>query len=344
MSNSKRTITIDENLRSFWACNGDKLLSDYCEFVKYVPEGNPINKIQLHERLKSCKTLILTANSIEGIVLTRLLMRLNNGKLLDRITADKHLYQFSEVEGLKIVHIWPDNVSSFTQHGAFKALSDAFKHFSPERVVSLGVAFGADVTTQKIGDVLVSQSIIPYDAFNKVTNGSITFAPAEVYQTDVGALGGWSPLLKQSEQLYNFCSNENRPRFKWFYGPLLSGGTVLSDIAEKKRLFDAAKRMAYVPIGGEMEGNGVYFACEQASIPCIIIKGICDWGVLKNGWKFAEKNDLDIATIKDCVQAYATDNAFFALRYLLRQLPKDNSNKSGGQSTSDEIRPLNLRY
>lgn len=342
MSNSKKTI--DENLRSFWACNGNKLLTHYYEFIKYVPEGNPISKAELNERLRACKTLVLTANSIEGIILTRLLMRLNNGKFLDRITADKRLYQFAEVDGHKIVHIWPDNVSSFTQHGAFKALSDAFKHFSPERVISLGVAFGSDVTTQKIGDVLVSKSIIPYDAFNKVTSRTINLAPEEVYQTDVGAIGGWSPLLKQSEQLYNLCFAEKHPSFKWFYGPLLSGGTVLSDIVEKKRLFDAAKRMGYVPIGGEMEGNGVYFACEQASIPCIVIKGICDWGVLKNGWKFAEKPDLDIDAIKDCVQAYATDNAFFALRYLLGQLPKDTSDKSGVSFTPDKIKGLHLRF
>lgn len=321
MSNSKRTI--DENLRNFWACNGDKLLRDYCELVKYVPEGNPIDKKELNERLRFCKTLILTANSIEGIILTRLLMRLNNGRQLDRITADKRLYQFAEVENHKIVHIWPDDVSSFTQHGAFKALSDAFKRFSPERVISLGVAFGADATAQQIGDVLVSRSIIPYDAFNKVTDGAIKLEPAEVYQTDVGALGGWSPFLQRPEQLYTFCSNEAHSSFKWFYGPLLSGGTVLSDIVEKDRLFDAAKRMDYVPIGGEMEGNGVYFACEQKSAPCVVIKGICDWGVLKNGWNFAEKPNLDTDTIKNCVQAYATDNAFFALRYLLRQLPRE---------------------
>lgn len=338
MSNSQKAI--DDNLHSFWACNGDTLLKDYCEFVKYVPEGSPINKAELNERLRACKTLILTANSIEGIVLTRLLMRLNRGKLLDRITADKRLYQFAEVEGIKIVHIWPDNVSSFTQHGAFKALSDAFKHFLPERVISLGVAFGADVATQKIGDVLVSKSIIPYDAFNKVTNGTINLEPAEVYQTDVGALGWWSPFLKQRKQLYNFCSEENRPKFNWFYGPLLSGGTVLSDIAEKGRLFDAAKRMSYDPIGGEMEGNGVYFACEQASVPCIVIKGISDWGVQKNAWEFAKKTDLDIDTIKDCVQAYAADNAFFALRYLLKQLPKEVPVERATQ----QIHGLKLHY
>ncbi len=342
MLNSKETI--EDNLRSFWTCNGDKLLSNYREFVKYVPEGNPTDKAELNKRLRSCKTLILTANSIEGITLTRLLMKLNSGKLLDRIVADKRLYQFAEVEGFKIVHIWPDNVSSFTQHGAFKALSDAFKRFSPERVISLGVAFGADATIQEIGDVLVSQSIIPYDAFNKVTDGTINLAPTEVYQTDVGALGGWFPYLNQRDQLYHFCSDENHTSFRWFYGPLLSGGTVFSDMIEKDRLFDAAKRMAYIPIGGEMEGNGVYFACEQAVIPCIVVKGICDWGVLKNGWKFAEKPNLDIDTIKDCIQAYATDNAFFALRYLLRQLPKDNSDKDAISPTSGDIIGLRLRH
>ena len=72
-----------------------------------------------------------------------------------------------------------------------------------------------------------------------------------------------------------------------------------------------------------MEGCGIYLACERENIPCVVIKGICDWAVLKNGWhyvlndnsKHAELVENDI--IKDRIQAMAMDHAFQALKYLL---------------------------
>lgn len=87
-------------------------------------------------------------------------------------------------------------------------------------------------------------------------------------------------------------------------------------------------------IGGEMEGVGVYSVCKKPDIPCIVIKGICDWGAEKNSWQeaidllklsdpknsfFSSCKDSDMnKTIKDCVQAYAAEQATEALLRLLR--------------------------
>lgn len=90
---------------------------------------------------------------------------------------------------------------------------------------------------------------------------------------------------------------------------------------QKVKLFAAAENRGIDDVvGGEMEGSGIYFACDREKIPCIVIKGICDWGVNKNAWDEILKDEVnppDNKTVKDCIQALSFTNAFSALRCLL---------------------------
>ncbi len=325
---------IINNLRSFWDNNPD-LVERYSRSLRKTPMVNHKTSVSLNERLKSCKTIIITANYVEGNRVTRLLMKLNGIQGIDRYYEDGQTYQVARLNESDIVHIWPRDTSSFTTYGAFRALSSAFKRFpqnQPERVISLGVAFGVDPTTQKIGDVLVARHIVPYDAFNKVTDGKITIKPIDKYETSVDLINRWNDFLGAEDQLEEEAIQEGISPFKWQCGDILSGASVLSDIDERERLIEAAK--PYDVIGGEMEGHGVYFACEQKNIPCITIKGICDWGALKNGWQRIGLEGDALKYAKDCVQALAVDNAFLAMTFLLRQL----STQDGGSSAESVIK------
>lgn len=138
-------------------------------------------------------------------------------------------------------------------------------------------------------------------------------SPDEVQMVGEDILAG-CPFLKRKNQ----PKSVNIGDFSWHLGNLLSGGTVLSDQNEKQRLISAAKELGYDIIGGEMEGSGVYFACNgvEHNIPFVVIKGICDWAVNKNGWSFVDKYDND--TIKDCIQAMASENAYKTVEYILK--------------------------
>ncbi len=91
---------------------------------------------------------------------------------------------------------------------------------------------------------------------------------------------------------------------------------------EKLRLLNAADKMSYHVIGGEMEGSGLYFARNmyEPRIPFTIVKGICDWAINKNGWNFAANGEISQNDIKDCVQVFACDNAFITLCFMLDQI------------------------
>lgn len=314
------TEMVDNNLKTFWENRGPEIINKYQQRLS-VPAGRMINSDRLGEELRKCKVLIITANYVEGTTVTRLLMDHNNSSRLERIQMDNHIYQFSEINGTKIVHIWPQGTSSFTVHGSFNALVAALKRFTPEFVFAIGVAFGGNAGEQELGDVLVSDHLVFYDSFNKLTDGKLKLSVDEVQRVGDRILAACQ-FLKRKESPSEFRIGN----YKWHLGTLLSGGTVLSDAYEKKRLINAANNMGYEIIGGEMEGSGIYFACNGVGgeIPFVIIKGICDWGINKNGWSFVSEKKDEQDEIKDCVQAFSCENAFMTLVYMLSQLlPQD---------------------
>ncbi len=67
--------------------------------------------------------------------------------------------------------------------------------FVPKLVVSLGVAFGIDPKKQHLGDVLLSSAVIPYDIFNKDTDGVITLRSEDKFCTHE-ALNAWDVLMR----------------------------------------------------------------------------------------------------------------------------------------------------
>lgn len=316
------------NLLDFWREYGDKTVDAFQERLskwptdleEYIPSFE-----QFEEKLtKDDCILVLTANSVEANMMVRLLAQESDGAKIPSYIADDCWYRFGEIRGLNIVHLQPQETSSFTQKGAARALNAAFKRFYPKLVVSLGVAFGANEKEQQIGDVLISQELCTYDTKNKRTDGKLHVDRRRIVQTDDYLMCAWSNVLAY-ETFPGEIPIESHS-FKWYCGLMLSGGTVLSDIAERNKLISEVSQKDSDCIGGEMEGNGVYFACKNENIPCVVIKGICDWGAEKNGWeKVLEKlseNNADIKihsnnTMKDCVQAFAMLNAFTAFKYLI---------------------------
>jgi nucleoside phosphorylase len=94
---------------------------------------------------------------------------------------------------------------------------------------------------------------------------------------------------------------------------MLTGEAVLSDESSKRNIYSAFKGKQF--IGGEMEGYGLYDECLEHTIPCVVVKSICDWGSLKNGLDEDKKrNDI----LKDSLQAYAMNNTMTVLNYLFQ--------------------------
>ena len=307
-----------KNLKSFWGKKGERIIGHYRPLLS-APKHHSITEKEFMKELKNCQVLVISANSIEGAIISWRLQQSTGKPALDAWPHEGHLFQFADIEGIPVCHIWPADTASFTQYGSFSALEAALENTMPKYVMSVGVAFGIDPNNQSLGDVLVSKELVFYDHFNKVTDGRIKLNSHETYRIDPN-------LSSQLHQLDNKTPPKEVGNFSWYYGSMLTGGTVLSDAAERGRLIEAAANLGHTIVGGEMEASGIYYACQKRKdrhIPFMIIKGICDWGAVKNGWEEVVGNnypDCDGDTIKDCVQAFSCDNAFNTLHYILKQL------------------------
>lgn len=338
-----------KNMEIFWSIHGKDTVAKFSKLTKRWPkkeEGKREPKALLQERLENSPILLITANQVEANMMVRHLshaFRVNehNSSEFSTITTEGCKFHFGFIGNNRVVHVQPKDMSSFTKYGSFSTLESILKRYKPKLVISIGVAFGNDPTQQNLGDVLVSKQLLPYDSSNKYSENSIKLKGSP-YETNSQLICGWMDLLEYKEFPKESiigvecdeitCSNHfdghsersndlETETFNWFCGTVLSGGSVVDEVEQKVKLLEAAERRGIEDVvGGEMEGSGVYFACDKEKIPCIVIKGICDWGIKKNSWDEVfkdEENPPDNKIVKDCVQALAFTNAFSALRCLL---------------------------
>lgn len=118
-------------------------------------------------------------------------------------------------------------------------------------------------------------------------------------------------------------------KFKVDLGNYITGEAVISNRRIRDTFANITKQNIAV---GEMEGYGLFKECRRKDyqVPCMIVKSICDWAVLKNISDVEvfqcickEKNiEIDISemnTIKDRLQAYASYNAFEVLDIMMEK-------------------------
>lgn len=288
-------------------------------FKKYYGNISPNN---LDDYLYKCKILILTANPIEKAILHY--FAINNGnKKIHKIIYDEESYFIFKINKYYVCHLAQSQTGSYKDYGTYTTVQKALKHFTPNVIFALGVAFGIDYKTQHIGDVLVSKRLLPYSV-NKRIDDKI------------------KPDRNQDKKIDNWLEVRlnSLPGFmdKVTYGDILSGDSVMSSVDEKDKICLAYSENEFI-IGGEMEGNALFQISNSTDIPCVIIKGICDWGVAKNNLYDNSKKEEHT---KISLQAYAMLNVLEKCRILfcdasLFDIPKYNEIKKLNTSIKKNI-------
>ena len=179
----------------------------------------------------------------------------------------------------------------------------------PQAVVMVGIAFGMNEQKQAVGDILVSRQLMLYD-LQRV--GASQIIPR-----------GDRP--HGSGKLLNYLSSaeldwEGAPvRF----GLLLTGDKLVDDIDYREQL----KRLEAEAIGGEMEGAGLYVACQDAKVDWVVVKGICDWG------------DGNKEQHKEARQKMAADSAAAFVVHALQHAAFDGSDPPNPKAAVSELPP-----
>ncbi len=159
-------------------------------------------------------------------------------------------------------------------HGRLGSAAKAI-HFAgetgAEAIVQVGMAFGIDPVAQKLGDVLVSSALIPYD------NRDMLPSP-----DPPGYRADYSKALHERArgQLLELFSEEARREqpFGVHVGTILSGAARIHCAAFRDELARSVLPGDRPLIGGEMEGVGLLAASAGADDPIwCVVKGISDF-------------------------------------------------------------------
>lgn len=145
-----------------------------------------------------------------------------------------------------------------------QAVAKGIATLAPQAVVMLGIAFGIDPKKQQLADVLVSERLRPYD----------------LQRIGTRADGGLQVLLRDdkphaSPWLLNLfrSADADWTAGKVRFGTMFSGAKLV----DNKGFREALRKLDPEAIGGEMEGAGLYVACEDRKVDWIMVKAICDF-------------------------------------------------------------------
>ncbi|MCL2064354.1 MAG: hypothetical protein FWG98_08285 [Candidatus Cloacimonetes bacterium] len=159
---------------------------------------------------------------------------------------------------------------------------EIIKDISPVAVIMVGIAFGADECTQKIGDVLISKTILNYDS--RQERQGITHYTESPKEVGFQLYNGFRALSHGFQKWEYPLGASEHEMYKVFDGSILTGSALIDDYAFRTKLLSDFS--VHKPIGGEMEAYGIYSQCRLCGVSeWIIVKAICDWGHNKQNSK-----------------------------------------------------------
>ncbi|GEN77898.1 5'-methylthioadenosine/S-adenosylhomocysteine nucleosidase family protein [Chryseobacterium hagamense] len=242
--------------------------------------------------------LLATATELETEFTHKTLQPLSKYSKVVKFYYDNFTYYLGVFGKYKVVHV-QCSMGSLSPSSSIITISKALVLLKSKVVLMIGIAFGVDSDKQNIGDVLVAESIIPYDS-KRVGTDTIIQRGKEIQSSQL--------LLNRFKNIrdWNYLLSENS-HAEIIFTRVLSGEELIDNISHRDRL--AAKYPDSK--GGEMEGVGLYSICEATKTDCILVKGICDFADGKKGQNKKHNQILAISSALDlCKQIFISDSVF----------------------------------
>lgn len=203
------------------------------------------------------------------------------------VVLDNRVYRnLGVVNGTAVFHALSEMGSGSV--GAMQQTVDlAIRALDPGAVVAVGIAFGVNEKKQKLGDILLSKQLRPYDLQRVGADILLRDDKPHASARLINHFGGFAQTSWRGVPV--------RP------GVILTGNRLVDDIDYRDQLV----ALEGEAVGGEMEGAGLYVSCQEHKVDWVVIKAICDWA---DGHK---------ATNKSARQKKAAENA---ARFLVEAL------------------------
>jgi nucleoside phosphorylase len=226
--------------------------------------------------------------------------------------SDLPCHDLGEVSNSRVVLVQSEMGTS-GPGGSLLTVSEAIRALEPVAVIMTGIAFGMDPSGQAIGEILVSENLRPYE-LQRV--GMAAGLPRVILRSDRPHAA--TALLRRFKAAqYSWAGAKLR------FGLVLSGEKLVDNLAFREQLLVLEPEA----LGGEMEGAGLYAACQDAKVDWILVKAICDWA------------DGQKAHDRAARQKLAADNAARFVLHVLQQAPvrRQKKIKSGGPGSGGRV-------
>jgi nucleoside phosphorylase len=270
--------------------NSELYIEEKWEKVKHLIDGNFI--------------LIMTATTSETEALHNFIEPLTNFSAIIKTPNDSQTYYLGKFGQYKIAHV-QCGMGSISRDASILTASNAIRLLNPKFLLMVGIAFGIDDSKQKIGDVLVSEAILPYNSKRIGKNKTIQRAAATNASKTIlnrfKNLRTWEYFVNETDKSELIC------------GHILSGEELIDNKEHRDELIEAYPNAK----GGEMEGAGIVSACD-GNIQWIIVKGICDFADGNKGQNKECNQKIAVnAAISACLEVFSSKTAFDEFKILI---------------------------
>lgn len=214
-------------------------------------------------------------------------------------------YDLGQVGSYSRIMAVQTEMGPFSHDGSAARALMAKTETSATAMISLGMAFGVDRSRQKIGDIVISTILLPYDDRRVYTD-------AGTMRTDYGKVKAYAAKPSLVMVLRRMAT-ASAWRKKVSFGAVLTGGARIHCAQYRDELVRELSNRGAQVIGGEMEGAGLLSASQQDDPAWIVVKGICDFA-----------DDHRDAEIKQGRKVACANAAAFALAALRDFNPEDD--------------------
>ncbi|CCH53360.1 hypothetical protein BN8_02452 [Fibrisoma limi BUZ 3] len=239
----------------------------------------------IQSNLSSHFVLLVTATATETKHLHGQLTAIQKD-LIYKIHKGSLTYFIGKLGLYNIIHV-QCGMGTSSRDASIVTIKDAINDLKPKVIVMVGIAFGTNKKEQQIGDVLVSEVILPYE-FKRVGEKYDIQRSGHAYASQI--------LVNRFKSNFDWEYNlPNGKKADLKVGDILSGDKLIDNKSFRDNLvksFPTAK-------GGEMEGAGL-FSAANSKAEWILIKGICDFA---DGRKSTNKKENQAIAIEAAISA-----------------------------------------
>lgn len=346
MRNSKKRADTRKKIFDFYAANMKS-----CDDQYALAEDENIDQLYQDVRdghskrsmLVRTSVVLLTANKYERNILHKRVYEATSKPIqrieIELLTAcqryNKAFAYWFEWNGYSILNIHANVTGSYTIGGSADVIRWILhnEYLFPTAVISFGICFGTQESGSELGDVVISKKVYPYFIGAKVKGQDLTVVDDNAFRID----DDWA------NKIFNLRNNNKLNKFPSFsvhFANYITGEAVVNSRAFRDKFVHTTSQEI---MAGDMEGYGLFKECNNSSysIPCAILKSICDWGAEKNfdadneeiqsqlaeaiggsagsGTYSKEHLKHRLKSLKDRLQAYSVSCAFDVLNVMLQQ-------------------------